>query len=261
MNRLEARPPESWTDAVERVIREGSLSLVRRVAVVAETRSTQDAALAHAAGKPGLLLLAGRQTGGRGRLGRPWADGLDHGIAATFVLDSWQFPASTLAIAAGLAAHTAATLHCPAPLGVRWPNDVVDPSSGRKLAGVLVELAGPLALVGIGINVTQADADWSNELRAKAASLHQLGGTSDRLAVILDLLPSIDRHLALREDELARRWRAVDTLIGSTQTFSHDGRIVRGLVEDMDPTARILVKTDSGERVSLPALTTSLVKD
>lgn len=259
---MNERPLSAWVDAIEAMIRDRGIGLVQRATVLAETQSTQDAALAHSGGKPGLVLLAGNQTGGRGRLGRVWKHNPEHGVAATFVLDAWQFSASHLAIAAGLAAHDAAAAHCPGILGVRWPNDVVERGgTGRKLAGVLIELAGPVALVGIGINIGQGEEDWPRELRGRAASLAQLGGTADRLAVVLSLVGSLEGRLKQSSAELAARWRGLDTLIGTMQTLSHDGRLVHGMVSDIDPTAHIIVAQESGERIALPALTTSLVKE
>src|SRR5882672_10585176 len=77
---------------------------VRHVAVVREVGSTQDFARDMANGSPGLLVIAGRQTTGRGRLGRRWADTSHLGLAMTFVLDAAAHTPEQLSIAAGVAA-------------------------------------------------------------------------------------------------------------------------------------------------------------
>src|SRR5436190_5179882 len=113
---------------------------VRHVMVVRETGSTQDFAKSIARGAAGLVVIAGRQTQGRGRLGRRWADTSHLGLAMTFVIDG-RGKAEQLAIAAGVAACRAVE-GCVGPgrVGLRWPNDVVERAAGggpgRKLSGV-----------------------------------------------------------------------------------------------------------------------------
>src|SRR4051812_45233653 len=93
-----------WQGRLEAELRSRQSAFFNRVVVVEEAEPTQDAALERSAGEPGLVLVASRQTRGRGRLGRAWIqrDGL--GLAATFVLSADAFPADRLSIAAGVAA-------------------------------------------------------------------------------------------------------------------------------------------------------------
>ncbi|MGN6513803.1 MAG: biotin--[acetyl-CoA-carboxylase] ligase, partial [Lysobacteraceae bacterium] len=109
------------------------------------------------------VLLAERQTGGRGRRGRAWASPLAANIylslARGFGGGLARLPG--LSLVAGVA--TAEALHALGFAGVRlkWPNDLVvaDGDGGlRKLGGLLVEgggeHAGPVrAVIGLGLNV------------------------------------------------------------------------------------------------------------
>lgn len=92
----------TWADRLESVITDDGL--IDRVAVIARTDSTQDAAKRLADGKAGLLVTAGLQTNGRGRLGRAWIDGRGRCLAATFVVDGTLFDDAHLALGSGLAA-------------------------------------------------------------------------------------------------------------------------------------------------------------
>jgi BirA family biotin operon repressor/biotin-[acetyl-CoA-carboxylase] ligase len=251
-----------WADRLEETIRRAGVRVVDRVRVLAETGSTQDAARAGAGGVPGLMLTAGRQTAGRGRLGRAWADSAHLGVAVTFAVEARS--AGVLSIAAGLASCRAcgACLDEPAALGLRWPNDVVEfRGAQRKVSGVLIEEAGRLALVGIGINVLHRDADWPEVLRGRAASLAQLGSSASRLDVLERLTIELDRTLAQPADALALAWTHADILRGSVRTFVHDGREHTGAVVSIDPAGEIVLESGAGERVRLPALSTSLRHD
>jgi BirA family biotin operon repressor/biotin-[acetyl-CoA-carboxylase] ligase len=255
--------------ALTTTAREGALGdAARRVHVVAECASTQDTARALLESRLdtdalGTLVIAARQTAGRGRLGRAWMDAKGLGVAATFVTHA-GLGASFLSLAAGLAAHRAAQVAL-APgqqLGLRWPNDVVEVAPPhRKVAGVLVEVTGATALVGIGINVLQEQGDWPAELAPRAVSLRQLNSAWTRPQVIDALASMFSLFLARPAYELAAAWQRLDTLVGTTHTFEHNAQRVTGEVLSIDPLARITLRTADGQTLHLPALTTSLVHD
>ncbi len=170
----------------------------RCIVVMDECPSTQD--IAKQAASPGLVVVARRQTAGRGRLGRSWADTAHAGLALTLTLDGADaIDAGVLSIGVGLAAcqacesvlsstAQAAPTTPPTPpdvgalparseptfLGLRWPNDVVERQRGRKLGGVLIERSAELFIVGVGINCSQRESDWPDALRDRAASLLEL---------------------------------------------------------------------------------------
>ena len=269
-------PVEMWQDAVEAVLREERLALVRRVMVLAETESTQDAAARASADGVSSLVVADRQTGGRGRLGRQWVQGEAHGegtrqtsargvgVAATIALVKRDVPPARLSIAAGLAACRACevVLGGRVALGLRWPNDVVERGgSQRKLAGVLVEAKGETALVGIGINVRHEAEDFPAVLGGRAVSTAMLGCEATRLDVLLELVRQLDRALSIDPETLAAEWSKRDILVGSRRVFEHAGHRYEGTVQGVQPTSHIDLVTEDGRRVQLPALTTSLVHE
>jgi BirA family biotin operon repressor/biotin-[acetyl-CoA-carboxylase] ligase len=254
-------------DRLERAIAREGLTCFNRVGVVRETHSTQDFARMLAAGTPGLVAIAGRQTAGRGRLGRKWADTSRKGVAMTFALGAQDLPPERLSIAAGVACCLtieAALTRTSATVGLRWPNDVVERTEagpGRKLSGVLIEQQDGLALVGIGINVLQLPEDWDDDLAPKVTSLRELGSTWSRAQAAERLMIELDRALRTPPDELARLWGRREALIGRRCAFLSDGAEYRGIVEAVDPATRIRLRTDDGRTVLLPALTTSMIHE
>jgi BirA family biotin operon repressor/biotin-[acetyl-CoA-carboxylase] ligase len=223
---------------------------VRSIVVVAESPSTQDLARAERRAS-GTACFALRQTAGRGRLGRAWADTQDDGIAVTFVLP--VAAPEVLAMRSAVAAARAVGGFVPAA-GIKWPNDVV--IDGRKAAGVLVECADGLAFVGIGINVAQRA--FPPELDAHATSLARAGAAVDRLEVALALVRAMQDAWALGPEPLAAAYRSLDRLSGRTCRFRTPAGEVEGRVNAVDPDRGIEVETASGPRF-LPAATTSVV--
>jgi BirA family biotin operon repressor/biotin-[acetyl-CoA-carboxylase] ligase len=118
-----------------------------------------------------VLLVAERQSAGRGRLGRDWHSGADTHSASS------ACPSLTFSIGLSLAPHDwsgmslavglslVESLH--PDLHLKWPNDVY--FQGRKLAGILIETVGMAetpgaryAVVGVGINLQARRADGLN---------------------------------------------------------------------------------------------------
>ncbi|MFA6045007.1 MAG: biotin--[acetyl-CoA-carboxylase] ligase [Phycisphaerales bacterium] len=243
-------------------------SPVSRAVVLGTTESTQDDARQLAsAGGPGVVVFAEHQTKGRGRLGRAWADISMKSLPATFAIGGGLLP-EQLSLAAGVAASLTieSLLQGRARVGIRWPNDVVewplDASGvpGRKLCGVLIEAAGTVHLVGIGINVTHDDADWPQELAATACSLRQLGCNTTRAEVTGTLITQLVQALAMPAPQLIEHWRRRNVLLGQTRAFTHNAATYTGVVRDIDPANEIVLEKSPGQVKRLPALTTSMVK-
>ncbi|MEY4591827.1 MAG: hypothetical protein RIR18_722 [Pseudomonadota bacterium] len=112
----------------------------------------------------GSVLVAGRQTAGKGRQGRVWTS--DPKASLTFSL-YWRFAVQPqqmagLSLAVGLALYRALDSLGASDIALKWPNDVLCRSHNRhgdwaKLAGILIELSpgkkGVDAIIGIGLNL------------------------------------------------------------------------------------------------------------
>ena len=141
--------------------------------------STNDEAKRRAAANApeGLIILADRQTAGRGRQGRVWQSPPGNLYCSILLRpDRALGEVAQLGFAASLAVAEALAPLLPPPLTPRckWPNDVL--IEGRKIAGILLEseAAGGRAawlVIGIGINIASHPAD----AETKATSLVDLG--------------------------------------------------------------------------------------
>jgi BirA family biotin operon repressor/biotin-[acetyl-CoA-carboxylase] ligase len=179
------------------------LSTAWHVDVVVETESTNTDlrnAASEATAQPGHVLVAEHQRAGRGRLGRRWESAPGTGLTFSALvapteapLDRWGW----LPLLTGLAVAEAVEATAGVPLKVKWPNDVLS-AGGLKIAGVLCErvdtAAGPLAVVGIGLNVTAGP----DQLPVPTAgSLAMLGATTtDRPALLAAILDRLAARLA-----------------------------------------------------------------
>ncbi|MBO9517373.1 MAG: biotin--[acetyl-CoA-carboxylase] ligase [Porphyrobacter sp.] len=164
----------------------------------------------------GAWLVAERQVSGRGRQGRSWLDGPGNFMGSTTVhLHPQDPPAQTLSFAAALATYEAVVAHLAVPqaLQLKWPNDLL--LGGAKIAGILLERSGNVAVVGIGVNLSVAP-----HLGERATGyLAQRGPAPDRDAFARDLAASFDRELGrwrqYGTEALFKRWLAAAHPLGS----------------------------------------------
>ena len=150
----------------------------RTLVCLAEVDSTNLRArqLAAEGAADGTVVVADRQTAGRGRLGRSFQSPGGQGIYLTALLRPDLPPErlSPVTAMAGVAVCRAVERLCGVSPGLKWPNDPV--LDGKKLCGILTELSleGETARVqelvlGIGINVSQRPEDFTPEVREIAA--------------------------------------------------------------------------------------------
>jgi BirA family transcriptional regulator, biotin operon repressor / biotin---[acetyl-CoA-carboxylase] ligase len=237
---------------------------------VAETGSTNSDLLARvraAAGAAGAdfvpcLLVAERQTAGRGRQGRQWH--ATPGASLTFSL-AWPLARTdlsglSLAIGVALADALEATGRAQR-IGLKWPNDLwlVDDWSeaerrrGRKLAGVLVETApfraGRIAVVGIGLNIrAQTVGDASSGVASLDEIDPQATTTSTLARVAPALLAALRRFDAQGLAPFAERFAARDLLHGLEVVGSDGDERVAGTAAGIGVHGALLLRTARGVR-------------
>jgi BirA family biotin operon repressor/biotin-[acetyl-CoA-carboxylase] ligase len=194
---------ESEAPFTERSIRSGLVT--RRIGnalhLFEVVDSTNDVAMALAArGAPeGTVVIADAQRRGRGRMGRGWASPRGLGLYLSVILrppiPPQEAPAMTLMGAVAVADAIERTHGLAA--GVKWPNDLI--VRGRKVAGILGEMTAEASrlhhvILGIGINVNQAEVDFEGELRQTASSLRiEVGHPVNRAAMVQALCEDLDR--------------------------------------------------------------------
>ncbi|HSV44154.1 MAG TPA: biotin--[acetyl-CoA-carboxylase] ligase [Ramlibacter sp.] len=193
-----------------------------------------------------VLLVAQRQSAGRGRLGRSWASSV--GDSLTFSLGLPLAPPdwSGLSLAVGVA--LAEALH--PQVRLKWPNDLW--LGDRKLGGILIETASfgegssvrRYAVIGAGLNIAARDP----------------AGLSTPPAALRELLPEVDAPLALHRMALPlvqavlgfqdagfapfqARFQVRDALQGRAVTLS-DG--TAGVAHGVSEGGALLVQTAAG---------------
>ena len=205
--------------------------------------STLDVAhrLALAGAPAGTVVIAERQTRGRGRAGRPWESPPRSGLWLTLLerpADASRLQVLTLRL--GLAAARVLDRFATEPVLVKWPNDLH--VHGGKVAGVLVEArwrgsAIDWSAIGVGVNVVAP---------AGVPGAAGLAPGTRRVDVLARLVPALRAAAArpeetLNDDEL-RTYEARDLARGRACVAP-----VEGIVRRISPRAELVVATRAGD--------------
>jgi len=207
----------------------------------------------------GTVIVANSQSAGRGRLGRPWVSPADTGLYFSCIvrpeLSPADFPKITLA--AGLAVFLAVEKETGIRLGLKWPNDLF--LNGKKCGGILTEtqaIAGqdsPAVVIGIGLNINTALADFPAEVAERATSLYaetqRIFARGPLLAAILEELESLLAQLELDGfPQILRLWRQHDIHAGKTVTWlNSQGELVTGLSLGPDEEGILRIRDAAGK--------------
>ncbi len=217
---------------------------------IGEVTSTNDVAwgLARAGLPEGAVVVASRQTHGRGRLGRAWCSPAG-GLWCSVLLRPAPQPSwPLLSLAAALAVAEAVEAVAGVAAGVRWPNDVL--VVGRKVAGILLEASGDALVVGIGINANVVPEALPVEVRATATSLAVTASRPvDLEALRLVLLERLAAWYEAwqRGTDLTGAWARRDALAGRRVTVRTPETIVEGTGDGVAADGALRVRLAGGE--------------
>jgi BirA family biotin operon repressor/biotin-[acetyl-CoA-carboxylase] ligase len=227
-------------------------SFGRTLHILHETPSTNTAAMALAqkGAEHGTVVVAERQTAGRGRLGRSWYSPAGENLYCSVIvrqtasqtrLAEWLSWLPLLsAVASARAIQAVAALQA----RLKWPNDIL--IGQRKLGGVLCEsngsrTQGRFVVVGIGINVNTPRNAFPDDLRDLATSLAaEAGHSCDRVALLATLLSELENCIenlsAQQSADLKREYTKLCSTLGRQVRVSlASGESVAGQADAINP--------------------------
>ncbi|MBQ8310736.1 MAG: biotin--[Clostridia bacterium] len=207
------------------------------------------------------LIVADRQTAGRGRMGRRFYSPKRTG-AYFSVLYTPSAPLSNavrITGAAAVAAMRAIRSLMGKQVGIKWVNDLY--FNDKKIAGILAESVvsaeGTRVIVGIGINL--CTADFPAEIASVAGSLNACALSPAQLiaATVRELMPYLD-------DPQNRSWlddyRRCSTVLGKPIYWLYEGRRYDGVATEIDDDGALIAMCKDGvqKRLSTGEITVRL---
>ncbi len=215
-----------------------------------KTRAVQGAA-------SGTVCLAEWQRAGRGRQGRVWVSPFGCNLYLSLL---WRFAAGPaalagLSLAAGVALVQALRDCVDGEFGLKWPNDLW--WRGRKLGGILVEIAGEAsgpsyAIIGIGLNVRMPD-DAAGDIGQPWVDLYRISHEQpSRNALAAAVLNRLVDGLQTFESQglktFVEAWRELDVTAGKAVQLHLPTGIIDGHAHGIDDDGALLIQVGNDLR-------------
>ncbi len=228
--------------------------LFKRIYLYPEVSSTMEVAKSLAEKREDAVILAERQTSGRGRLGRSW-ESPQGGLWLTLLLYKPPFDLKEAYLLTYLSAVATAnaikeTFNLPAK--VKWPNDVL--LYEKKVAGILLEIKAEVdaleyALIGIGVNVNNPVGEKNFMLPAISIK-EALGKEVERKPLLENLFLNFENLLSKKE-EILKIWKDLSETLGKEVKVITPSKTYIGLARDLDEEGRLILETKEGEIIRI----------
>lgn len=245
-------------EAIEAGLTDEARAYLQSLELFSVTDSTNARALEKAAqSHTGYVCLAEHQLAGRGRRGRHWVSpfGSNLYLSASWGFDGGAAQLEGLSLAVGVALCQVLEQQGLQEVSLKWPNDLL--WRGRKLAGVLLEMAGDPAgqchvVVGIGLNLampgTSADAigqPWV-DVRGACAGEGVAEPSRNQLAAALinALLPLLAGYHQTGFAAYLPAWQQRDAYAGQPVVMKSARREQRGIARGVDVTGALRLEVD-----------------
>ncbi len=177
----------------------------------------------------GTLVIADKQTAGRGRLGREWESNKG-GVYMSVILPAKNTPA-VITLVCAIAVRRA--------FGkgeIKWPNDIV--IDGRKVCGILCERRDDAVICGIGINI--------NNKVSKAIPATTLTGVNPS-KLVANILNELETLLECDFKTLREEYECYCININRPVQAIYENRTVKGTATGVTDTGELIITTPDGK--------------
>ena len=208
----------------------------------------------------GTLVIAERQSAGKGRLGRKWFSPLG-GIWLSIILypqlPPFYIPRITLMTA--VAAVKAIKMCTQIEPQIKWPNDIL--INEKKVCGILTEMSAELdiinwVVVGIGINVNIDHREFPEDIQENTISLKEISGKDVlRVKLVQTFLQEFEKYyeiLKRREfSSILKEWKLCSHTLGRKIRVDMGERIITGEAVDINEEGALVLKKEDGELIKI----------
>lgn len=198
----------------------------------------------------GTVVIAGEQTGGRGRVKRLWLSPKGS-VSLSVVLYPAMAQLPYLVMLASVAVAQSIEAVAGLKTQLKWPNDVL--IGGKKVCGILIEneLKGDSvswAAIGIGINANIKVSDFPEIADAATSLSDEMGKDVSRVEIVRRLLVVLEKlYLELGDGaQIYNEWRKRLITLGRRVRVVSGEKVLQGIAEDVSRDGSLMLKHDDG---------------
>ncbi|MBA7559025.1 biotin--[acetyl-CoA-carboxylase] ligase [Candidatus Atribacteria bacterium 1244-E10-H5-B2] len=204
----------------------------------------------------GTLIIAERQSAGKGRLGREWFSPAG-GIWLSIILYPQLSPSyiSRITLMTAVAVVKAIKVCTRIESQIKWPNDIL--ISEKKVCGILTEMSAELdiinwVVVGIGINVNIGHREFPENIQENTISLKEASGKEVlRVKLVQIFLQEFEKYyeiLKRREfSSILKEWKLYSHTLGRKIRVDTGEKIITGEAVDINEEGALILKKEDSE--------------
>jgi len=208
----------------------------------------------------GRLIIAERQSAGKGRLGREWFSPAG-GIWLSVILYPQLLPSyiSRITLMTAVAVVRAIKICTQIESQIKWPNDIL--INEKKVCGILTEMSAELdmiswVVVGIGINANIDHQDFPEDIQENTISLKEtLGKEISRVKLVQTFLQEFEKYYEILKRReffsILKEWKLYSHTLGRKIRIDMGEKIVTGEAVDINEEGALILKKGDGELVKI----------
>ena len=208
----------------------------------------------------GTLIIAERQSAGKGRLGREWFSPAG-GIWLSIILYPQLPPSyiSRITLMTAVVVVRAIKMCTQIDPQIKWPNDIL--INEKKVCGILTEMSAELDIinwivVGIGINVNIDHREFPEDIQENTISLKEVSGKEIlRVKMVQIFLQEFEKYYeSLKRKEFSsilKEWKLYSHTLGRKIRVDMGERIVTGEAVNINEEGALILKKEDGELVEI----------
>ena len=199
----------------------------------------------------GTVILAEKQTEGRGRKNRVWYSAKEQNLNFSILLTNRKYFGKNLNLvnlASSLAVSQSIENLFQLDAELKWPNDVL--IKGKKVCGILLEASSQGSkierlVIGIGLNVNQTMFQGEFNLPPTSIKMESnLNIERERLlAEVLNNFEELLEKTLTKPEEVLREWKSRCRMIGEKISITENDETKYGIFDDIDDNGFLLLKT------------------
>jgi len=204
----------------------------------------------------GTLIIAEKQSAGKGRLGREWFSP-PGGIWLSIILYPQLFPSYISRITLMTAVAVVKTIKVCTQIEpqIKWPNDIL--INEKKVCGILTEMSAELdiinwVVVGIGINANIDLRDFPEDIQENTISLKETSGKEiSRVKLAQTFLQEFEKYYEkLKRKEFSsilKEWKLYSHTLRKKIRVDIGERIITGEAIEINESGALILKKEDGE--------------
>lgn len=202
----------------------------------------------------GTIVVAKKQTKGKGRLDRKWISSKNEGIYFSLILkpEIEVFKIMQITLIAGISLCETIKQMANIDAKIKWPNDIL--INNKKVCGILTELNAQIdnifyIILGIGINVNNEKFD--QDLKQKATSLYlETNKNIEKQKILACFLKNFEQKYFIYKkeksfDPFLKQYKDLCVNLNKKAKILHKGKEIIGEVIDISHLGEIVFKTDT----------------